>query len=402
MLTAETVDRIVQFSGRDLPVTSVYARVDADPGRREDLQARMSSMLDQIRPLAKNGSLGHEARLSVRADIARIKTALAEERWKPGAIAIFACSGRDLYEEVALPQAVRDRVLVDAAPYVRPMLTVLDEVHRACVVLVDKDSACVWEVYQDEIRELENIRGQALRRSGYTDRLDEYRGRNKADELAKRHYRNVAQMLEDLFRPGEFDLLIIGGHDYEVPAFTEFLSPGLRSVVAGTFSVDPGAARLAAIRAHADEILARYDRDAGQRLVADLEDRVVAGGLAAAGLGTCLWAGSVAAVQTLAILDGAQEPGVVCDHSRWLGLAGDTCPLCGRPTRRTPDVIAELAEVVAAEGGVIRHVASSDWLADYEVAAALRFQPPPSPEPPPAGPAAAGPAAAGPAGSPSA
>ena len=84
-------------------------------------------MLDQIRPLAKNGSLGHEARLSVRADIARIKTALAEERWKPGAIAIFSCSGRDLYEEVALPQAVRDRVLVDAAPYVRPMLTVLDE-----------------------------------------------------------------------------------------------------------------------------------------------------------------------------------------------------------------------------------------------------------------------------------
>ena len=150
------------------------------------------------------------------------------------------------------------------------------------MALVDKDSACVWEVYQDEMRELENIRGQALRRSGYTDRLDEYRGRNKADELTKRHYRNVAQVLEDLFRPGEFDLLIIGGHDYEVPAFTEFLSPGLRSALAGTFSVDPGAARLAAIRAHADEILARYERDAGQRLVADLEDRVVAGGLAAA------------------------------------------------------------------------------------------------------------------------
>ena len=382
MLTAETVDRIVQFSGRDLPVTSVYARVDADPGRREDLQSRMSSMLDQIRPLAKNGSLGHEARLSVRADIARIKTALAEERWKPGAIAIFSCSGRDLYEEVALPQAVRDRVLVDAAPYVRPMLTVLDEVHRACVVLVDKDSACVWEVYQDEMRELENIRGQALRRSGYTDRLNEYRGRNKADELTKRHYRNVARVLDDLFRPGEFDLLIIGGHDYEVPAFTEFLSPGLRSVIAGTFCVDPGAAGLAAIRDHADEILARYERDAGQRLVADLEDRVVAGGLAAAGLGTCLWAGSVAAVQTLAVLDGTQEPGVVCDHSRWLGLSGDTCPLCGRPTRKSPDVIAELAEVVAAEGGAIRHVAGSDWLADYEVAAALRFQPPPPPEPP--------------------
>jgi len=285
MLTAQMVDRIVRFSG-DLPVTSVYARVDADPGRREDLQARMSSMLDQIRPLAKNGSLGHQARLSVRDDIARIKAALAEERWKPGGIAIFACSGRDLYEEVALPQGVRDRVMVDAVPYVRPMLTVLDELHRTCVVLVDRAGACVWEVYQDEMRELNNIRGQALRKSSYADGLAEYRVRNKSDELTKRHYRNVAQVLEDLFRPGDFDLLVIGGHDYEVPAFTEFLSPALRSAVAGTFSIDPGAARLAAIRAHADKILARYERDAAQRLVAGLEDRVVAGGLAAAGLGT--------------------------------------------------------------------------------------------------------------------
>lgn len=378
MLTAQTVDRIVRFSG-DLPVTSIYATVDADPGRREDLLARMSSMLDQIRPLAKNGSLGHQARLSVRDDIARIKAALAEERWKPGGIAIFSCSGCDLYEEVALPQGVRDRVMVDAVPYVRPMLTVLDELHRTCVVLVDRAAACVWEVYQDEMRELASVRGQALRKSSYADGLAEYRVRNKADELTKRHYKNVAQLLEDLFRPGDFDLLIIGGHDYEVPAFTEHLTPALRSAIAGTFTIDPGAARLAAIRAHADKVLARYERDAAQRLVAGLQDRVVAGGLAAAGLSTCLWAGSVAAVQTLAVLDGAQEPGVVCDQSRWLGLAGDTCPVCGRPTRRSPDVIAELAEVVAAEGGTVRHVAGSDWLADYQVAAALRFPPPPAP-----------------------
>ena len=382
MLTAEIVDRVVQFDGRDLPVTSIYARVDADPGRREDLQARVSSMLDQIRPLAKNGALGHEARLSVRADIARIKTALAEQRWKPGAIAIFSCSGRDLYEEVALPQRVRDRVLVDGAPYVRPMLTVLDELHRTCVVLVDKASACVWEVYQDEMRELHDIRDQSLRKSSYADGLAEYRLRNKASELSKRHYRNVAQVLEELFRPGGYDLLIVGGHDYEVPAFTACLSPDLRSAIAGTFCVDPGAAGLTAIRAHADQILTRYEQQAEQRLVAGLEDRVVAGGLAAAGLGTCLWAGSVAAIQTLAILDGAQEPGVVCDESRWLGLSGEACPLCGGPTRTSPDVIAELAEVVCAEGGAIRHVTDSDWLADYLVAAALRFQPPPPPEEP--------------------
>lgn len=380
MLTPETVDRIVQFDGRNLPVTSLYARVDPDPGRREDLQVRVSSMLDQIRPMAKNGRLGHDARLSVRADIARIKDALAEERWPPGAVAIFSCSGRDLYEEVVLPQLSRDRVLVDTAPYVRPMLTALSELHRACVVLVDRASACIWEIYQDEMHELHNIRDRTVRKTSYDDGLAEYRVRNKADEYTKRHYRNVARTLEELLRPGGFDVLIVGGHDYEVPAFTELLPQDIRAKIAGTFSADPGAAGAAEIRERADAILTEYERQSEQRLVADISGRVLAGGLGAAGLDTCLWAGSVAAVQTLAILDGVQEPGVVCDQSRWLGRSGDTCPVCGQPTRATPDVIAELAEAVVADRGVIRHVADSDWLAEHQVAAALRFPPPPAPD----------------------
>jgi peptide chain release factor subunit 1 len=362
----------------------MYVRVDTDPGRREDLQARLSSMLDQIRPMAKDGQLGHGARLSVRADIQRIKTALAEARWKPGTIAIFSCSGRDLYEEIALPHVVSDRVLVDAAPYVRPMLTALSELRRACVVLVDRAAACVWEIYQDEMRELRNIREPAVRKASYADGLAEYRVRNRADELTKRHYRTVIQTLDELFRTGHFDLLIIGGHDYEVPAFTELMPPDLRARVAGSFCADPGAAGVSEIRARADEILTRYQRAAGQELVSAIEQRVLAGGLAAAGLDTCLWAGAVGAVQTLAIVAGAQQPGVVCDQSRWLGQSGRTCPVCGQETRATPDVIAELAEFVVADSGSVRHVAGDDWLAWYQVAAALRFQPPPPPPPPPA------------------
>ncbi|MGH3815856.1 MAG: hypothetical protein ACRDUV_25965 [Pseudonocardiaceae bacterium] len=61
-------------------------------------------------------------------------------------------------------------------------------------------------------------------------------------------------------------------------------------------------------------------------------DRVAgtAGGLAAVGLQTCLWAGSVAAVGALMVQDGAVTPGVICDHDRWLALAGQTCPVARR------------------------------------------------------------------------
>jgi hypothetical protein len=380
MLTAETVDRIVGFDGQDLPVTSIYASVERDPGLREDLQVRMSSMLDQIRPLAKNGSSGHHARLSVRADIERIKEALAEERWRPAGIAIFACSGRGLYEEILLPRPVRDQVMVGAAPYVRPMLSVLDEVHRVCVVLVDKAGARLWEAYQDEMREVGTVRDPALRKPNYAAGPGEDRVRNKAGELAKRHYRNVVSAIEEVFRADRCDLLVIGGHDYEVPAFAEFLPPELRSRLAGTFSADPAAATPAQVRRSASLVVQRHEQAAERQLTAEVLGTLAAGGLAAAGLADCLWAGSVAAVQTLLLPVGAGSvPGVVCDESGWLALAGATCPSCGQPTRHTWDVLDDLTEAVRAEGGAVRHVADGGRLGEHAVAAQLRFRLPDRP-----------------------
>ncbi len=115
---------------------------------------------------------------------------------------------------------------------------------------------------------------------------------------------------------------------------------------AGSFSIDPGTAPVAEVRAAADAILQLSERDQEHQLVTDVLDKLAAGGLAAAGLPDCLWAGSVAAVQTLLVAEGATVPGVVCDQSGWLALSGETCPLSGGPSRHVPDVIDELAAAV--------------------------------------------------------
>ncbi len=377
MLTAETVDRIVRFDGEDLPVLSLYVPVDIDPGNRERLAGRVSSLLDSIDALARDPSAEHAVRMSVRADMERIREAVVTEHWRPGGMAIFACSGRDLYDKIPLPRRVRDRVMVDTRPYARPLLAVLDEYHRTCVAVVDKTSARFWEIYQDEMREAGKLRDPVLRKSNYAAGLAEDRVRNKADELTKRHYRTVVQQLEDLFRAGGFDLLIIGSHDVELPAFLDFLPRDLRSALAGTFSMDPDQPAAAEVRRHADAILERHEQAGEQQLLGDVFEKLAAGGLAAAGLDDCLWAGSVAAIKILLALDGAAVPGVVCDQSGWLARSGDICPFCGNPTRSAPDVIDELAEAVITEGGSVRHVSSDRRLAGPLVAASLRFPLPP-------------------------
>jgi peptide chain release factor subunit 1 len=352
-------------------VVSLYSPVD--PGaRHRDRRARVSSLLNRIRPLARDSELGGEARMSLRADIERVENALGQEQWPPGSIAIFSCAGRDLYEEVPLPRRVRDQIVVDATPWARPMLAVLDEYHRTCVVVADKRSARVWEMYFG-LREAGRFTGRMLRKPSYAAGLAEDWVRNKADQPSRRHYRRVAEALDELFRAGRYDLLIVGGHDHELPQFLEFLPRDLRTRVAGTFGIDPATAPVAEIRTRAGAIADRYERDQEQGLVSDVFEQAEAGGLATLGLDDCLWAGSVAAIRTLLAQEGATAPGVVCDESGWLARSGDVCPLCGKTPRRTPDVIDELAQAVIDEEGSVKHVEASTKLVDQAVAAYLRF-----------------------------
>src|SRR6201996_1698028 len=156
MITAETVNGIVRFHADGLPVLSLYCRVDPGASQRE-VRARVDGLLNQVRPLARGRDLEHRSRLSVRADIERIKDSLVSERWPPGTIAIFSCSGRDLYEEIPLPRRVREQVIMDGTPLARPMLAVLGEYSRACVLVINREAAPAWEMYQDEMREVRTI-----------------------------------------------------------------------------------------------------------------------------------------------------------------------------------------------------------------------------------------------------
>jgi peptide chain release factor subunit 1 len=379
MITAEMIDRVIRFHGDGLPVVSTYLGVPVDPHDRDGLRSRVRSLIHEMRAVTGAQTLDRRVRLSLRDDIQRIEAVAAEEWHRPGTLAVFSCSDRDLFEEFGLPHAVRDRFVVDETAWVRPLLAVLDEYHRYCVAVVDKGAAQLWELYMDEMREVSRTRDRILRKPNYAAGLAEDRVRNKADELSKRHFRKVTAHLDELFRTDGYELLIIGGHQEEIPAFLSFLPNNLQRKVAGTFTLDPGTATRADIRQNADAIVESYELDEERRLVAEVAEKSATGGLGALGLKTCLWAGSVAGIGYLLVQDGAVAEGVVCDRDGWLALSGAVCPLCGEPSRKTVDVIDELVEAVINEGGSIEHVLADTELKEHLVGAALRFPLPPGP-----------------------
>jgi peptide chain release factor subunit 1 len=371
----------VRFHGGELPVLSVYVGLSG-PETHAAVRTKVDSLLHRVRPTADDHALAHEARLSLREDMARIGDVTSYDYLRRGTRCFFCCSGADLFEIVDLPRPVRDRVVIDATPWVRPMLAVLDESLRCCAVVLDSESAHQWELYLGQLRDAGPLRDPSSGKPAYASSygVSERGGDKHAEELQQRHFRHLAEALDRLFRADRYDLLMLGGHDHELARFVEFLPRALRKRVAGTFPVDPKkkiSSRV--VREHVEVLLDRHELEEQQQSVAAVLEIATTGGLAALGLERCLWAGSLDAVQALLVQDGAVVAGVVCDQSRWFALSGESCPLCGRRTRHTSDVIDELIEAVIDEGGSIHLVRADTELEELLVAASLRFPLPPMP-----------------------
>jgi hypothetical protein len=382
-VSAETVRRLAEFDTHGLPVVSVYSRVEVDPGDRA-LATHADSLLHEVRrQVAGNGTLSHAARASLKDDERRIYDALTQQEWPVGTAAIVSCSGAGLYEEVALSRTIRNRAVVDGTPWIRPMVAVLDEEHSACVAVVDRGAARVWTLADGDLRWSGGQRDETPRKPDFAGwaGLQEHRVQRRTGELARRHYRRVARQVGIVCLANGCELLIIGGHREELPGFVDELPNDLQRRIAGTISIDPGTATTEDIRQAAEGVVERFERVQERRAVEHVLEVAAARGPAVVGLEEALWAGTLRAIGTLLVQEDLEAPGVVCDQGDgWMAVEGATCPLCGNPTRRVPDVVDDLVEAVIEEGGAIEHVVADDTpLREHRAAAGLRFGLPPRP-----------------------
>jgi peptide subunit release factor 1 (eRF1) len=196
---------------------------------------------------------------------------------------------------------------------------------------------------------------------------------DRAEQLARRHFRGTADRIDEIVRRTGAELVIVGGHAETVATFLPYLAHHLQDAVAGTFTIDPTTMSPAQVRERADEVVDAYERDDERRLVDEALQRAAADRLGATGLEWCLTAVNEHAIRLLLVQDDEQSPGRACDNCGWLGLDGDECPVCGKPTRKAADVIDEMSATVLDTSGRVEHVYADTPLSRHGVAAFLRF-----------------------------
>lgn len=376
MLDQAQIDRLKRTDAGGFPVLSVYVNLQPGPVSLRNLPARIKDLLAQVE--ASSESLSRSERLSIREDVHALSRDIG--RFGPDlghGVAVFRSSGAGIDEQFALPGPVRDRAIVESAPYLRPLEAMIEHYQRYCVAVVGRRFGSIFRFSMDQLDTWEEMRDEEIRKANYGgfSGYEEQRVRARADEMAARHYRHVAGRLAELKRSdGGFDLLMVGGSDSHVAGLLEALSPDVADLSAGTFTIDPGTMTPSTVLEHARRVAAEWEVQEESRLVADLFDAAASGGTAVLGLDQACEAVNRRAVEVLYVQAGQITPGSVCaDCERVTCETGTVCSACGGSLRGVPDVVDHLSESVRGAGGRVRHILNEGPLAEVEAGASLRY-----------------------------
>ena len=376
MLDRSTVERLRGLDTAGHPVVSVYLGLSPDLDQVRSITTRLKALVHSLREGQSAGAAG-DAAGPLRQDLDAV-VAMADRVSADlgrGGAALFVCSPAGLAEHVSLPAPVRDRAVVDTAPYLGPLEAMLAHFRRYCAVVIDRRIASIYRFHMGALESWEVMGEEEIRKDnygGFAGSLERRVGAH-ARVVARRLFRGVAARVGELYRAGEYDLLAVGGLPANVSGLVAELPADLKSCLAGTFTIDPRPATPAEIEGHCRALAEGHDRETDLRVVEELMEAAGARSRGVLGLDRVLDAVNQHAIDRLLLDAGETVPGVGCPSCGWLARSGETCAACGGPTRRVADLYDAAAEAVRVGGGSVRYVLAETPLRHFEAGAVTRF-----------------------------
>jgi peptide chain release factor subunit 1 len=342
--------RLAEVTSTEAPVLSVYVdvRPDAHGGRPAE-RPELSDVLHRLRKIQATLDAHTPARESFDADKARIERAFeAEDLAGADGLAIFACSGIGLWEEVRSREPFTTRVATGETADLFQLARLFDDSVSGVVAIVDTNTCRLFVT----------CRGTLVERSGPDEPPDEHRRHAEGGWSQARYQRHVdmqdrrfakeaAAAIGRLVDDERARHVILAGDERAIPNLEAELPDRVRSLVEHVIHL-PMRASTDEVRADVLPLLAAIEEAEAR----DLADRAIAEWLADD-------LGVVGLDSTRAALEMGQVDQLVIDEAAGIG----------------DDQRAELTRLAATTNASVETVRDHAGLAQHEgVAATLRFR----------------------------
>jgi peptide chain release factor subunit 1 len=376
MISREQLRQLAEFQCDDNGAITFYFQpaVPADKSHRQESILVRDIVRQALQPFEKNGKKGPS-----RNDVEHILQ-LADHMNgnRSRGKAVFLCESKGVRQEFDLPARLpRTQVLVNRRFHLKPLAALVDA-PRCTVVLMDRKRARIFELWIDEIKEVEDIRDD-LPRVGRSDGFGGYEAghiERHVENEAMRHFKFVCDRLVERHNAGLFEALIFGCRDDVWGEAKAYLHSYLTNAMIGRFSADVVSLSPENVREEADRILNEHRINRQQLVLHEALGQANRDSRGAVGLRDVLDSLEKREVQTLVLGEKLNAPGVECTNCGHVDTrTTPDCAVCGQKNREVEDLSDAIVSLALRNGADIVYVANDPALDRNEhIAALLRFR----------------------------
>lgn len=350
MEITKELQQLAQFSESMFPVISVYLRTQrSDQAQRAESAAFLQRHLRQASTLEVKTEA---ARQSLERDLARIAewaTQLGSQTDHVTGVgmALFACSGADLWVEFPSPILFENEFLVADRPALRQLARLDADYTNTLVVQIDAQTARVCEVVLGGLRTDASFSRDD---SAFPTPEGQLRYRRQVQPQAYHHYEEVAAYVTAYCNERPETYLILNGSDELLAPFRRLLPPHSQQRIIDTVSLDREATHERIVQV-ARQVLEQHERQEDQETVDLLLDSAPRGGLSVLGLADTLVAVNAGLVHKLVMHSDFHRRGWRCQECGYIGIPIEVSLQCTACSGEVAPV--ELGEAMVTE--VLRH-----------------------------------------------
>jgi len=293
-------------------------------------------------------------------------------------LAIFSCTGAKTFLTYPSVIPFENAFFLSALPSLQPLVRLSSQYQNTLAVMVDTDSAKLFEV------SLEGLMAESVIENYVPGRHDQggwaqMRYQRHIKDHMDKHHKEVAEQLTELFDSGKWKRVVLIGQERIVANFKAFLPERVKQQMMDTFSMDFSEERSKVLEKLFERLLQKEKEEVSRQLQ-ELKERTPQGGLATFGLNGTLEALNGGQVHTLYLLTSFSHSGGKCGRCGSLVLvhpAGSgpaSCPIC-KGEIKIVDLGEEMMRSALRQDGEVKWIEENSIVKENDgVGASLRFR----------------------------
>ncbi|UCH71685.1 MAG: hypothetical protein JSW62_04615 [Thermoplasmatales archaeon] len=282
-------------------------------------------------------------------------------------IAIFSSKKHDFLSHVSLPIKVKNLLIVDSSPYIRPLARIHDEWESFTLVLISSNYAKIYSISLGKIEDTKKLSADIMNKhkKGGCSQARFNRLRKGAISAF------LSDVVEALQEKAD-DRIIVAGPGTAKNQFLDILPKDIKDKIVDIINISIEDEKK--LLKESIYLISEREKRKSQEAVQHLREEILKDGLAVYGLEDTLNAVKNGQVELLVIEKDYKLRGWICENCQVVkeGVKS-TCPYCGKKTSEV-DVLEEILEFAERTDAEIEFTDDKEIANLGHIGAILRFK----------------------------